>query len=339
MGHTTNESKVTAIYIYPVKSCAGIKVDSARTALTGFEYDRLWMVVDEKTGKFVSQRNFPRLALVNQQINFDQGYLVLTTESMPSPLRLPLKPKILSTGEATATEDGRPVSTKVDIWGSEVTGFDCGPEPARWFTEFVGKPCRVLFKDPDTIRPVASYQIPKEAYPTTTASNDGSSRNLVKTPETGFSDGFPILIATQNSIDEVNSRLPKPENPLDFDKVDHLTFRPNIIISCPSDTPAYDEESWVKFNITPQSSSGSDKGRDAIQFYVNCRAIRCSMPNVVRSAGKMSKNKEPTKTMRMYRRTDPIRSQHPCFGMNTTPFTFGDVISVGDIIRVIERTD
>jgi uncharacterized protein YcbX len=47
--------KVSAIYIYPIKSCRGIKLENSVTSKNGFKYDRLFMVVDRNL-KFVSQR-------------------------------------------------------------------------------------------------------------------------------------------------------------------------------------------------------------------------------------------------------------------------------------------
>ena len=56
--------RVTALFIYPVKGCGGIALNSATLGLHGFEYDRHWLVVRASTHGFVTQRQFPRMCLI-----------------------------------------------------------------------------------------------------------------------------------------------------------------------------------------------------------------------------------------------------------------------------------
>ena len=62
--------KVQDLYIYPVKSLGGIRLDEALALQKGFEFDRRWMLVDE-SGKFISQRTEHRLSLLQTSINGD----------------------------------------------------------------------------------------------------------------------------------------------------------------------------------------------------------------------------------------------------------------------------
>ena len=64
--------RVSEIYYYPIKSCKGIRVDEAVVVRTGFKYDRLFMLVDSKM-KFISQRTFPKMALIEVQITEQKG--------------------------------------------------------------------------------------------------------------------------------------------------------------------------------------------------------------------------------------------------------------------------
>ena len=57
------DARIAGLYVYPVKSCAGVAVSSATLFDTGLDLDRAWMVVDEE-GEFVSQRELPRMALI-----------------------------------------------------------------------------------------------------------------------------------------------------------------------------------------------------------------------------------------------------------------------------------
>ena len=62
---------VSQLVIYPIKSCRGIEVEQALVGATGFEYDRRWMVVGDD-GRFLSQREHHRLALVRVQLAGDR---------------------------------------------------------------------------------------------------------------------------------------------------------------------------------------------------------------------------------------------------------------------------
>ena len=67
-------SVVSGLYVYPIKSCAGVAVQDAILTETGLEFDRAWMVVDAK-GQFLTQREFPRMALIQPQIKHDEMVL------------------------------------------------------------------------------------------------------------------------------------------------------------------------------------------------------------------------------------------------------------------------
>ena len=100
---------VSALNIYPVKSCRGISMRQAVVERRGFRYDRRWMVADEN-GKFLSQREVPRLALVHTSITNDE--IVLAAEGVSS-LRIPL--------EIEGTE-----GSIVDIWKDSVRALSAG---------------------------------------------------------------------------------------------------------------------------------------------------------------------------------------------------------------------
>ena len=54
---------ISGLYVYPIKSCAGVAVQDAILTETGLEFDRAWMVVDGQ-GEFLTQRELPRMALI-----------------------------------------------------------------------------------------------------------------------------------------------------------------------------------------------------------------------------------------------------------------------------------
>lgn len=49
--------KVSAITLYPIKSCHYINVDSCEVDELGLKLDRRFMFVDESTGRFITQRS------------------------------------------------------------------------------------------------------------------------------------------------------------------------------------------------------------------------------------------------------------------------------------------
>src|SRR5687768_16838263 len=80
---------VQELNIYPVKSCRGIPLQSARIVASGLEWDRHWMIIDA-TGSFVTQRTHPQLARIQPTIEGES--LVLRQEGF-SPCHVPLEPQ------------------------------------------------------------------------------------------------------------------------------------------------------------------------------------------------------------------------------------------------------
>jgi uncharacterized protein len=181
---------ISQLFLHPIKSCGGIAVDEATLIDTGFEYDREWMVVD-RHGDFVSQREFPRLALVRPTLRSSD--LVLRAPGM---LALHLRLDAV---------EGR---CQVRVWDDVVDAYDMGDLAAQWFSDFLGQPSRVARFDPDARRLAsARWTGALEA-------------------RTAFSDAFPLLVASTASLAELNRRLAAAGH----DAVTMQRFRPNIVI-------------------------------------------------------------------------------------------------------------
>lgn len=182
---------VAGLFIYPVKSCAGVAVHEAVLTETGLDLDRAWMVVDAQ-GEFLSQRECPRLALVAQELRPTD--LVLRAPGM-LPLHLSL--------------DGIEAPARVRLWDEELDAWDMGPLAAQWFSDFLGSPARLVRFDPAVER--------------------ASSRQWTggETALNQFSDGFPLLAISQPSLDELNRRLVAHGHA----PVPMQRFRPNIVLA------------------------------------------------------------------------------------------------------------
>jgi uncharacterized protein YcbX len=164
---------LAALHVYPVKSCRGIELADARLSATGFADDRHWMLV-RPSGRFVTQRELPRMALIHTAL--DDRALTLS-----APDAEPLSVSRTQSGDSVA----------VTVWGFTGRGIDCGDAAAHWCTAFLGTPLRLMRFDASA---------PREC----SAEWTGDVRAV-----TEFADGFPILVISRASLAELNSRLPK----------------------------------------------------------------------------------------------------------------------------------
>ncbi|KAJ2852474.1 hypothetical protein GGI22_005177 [Coemansia erecta] len=292
--------RVSALYSYPVKSCQAAELRKSPVTETGLAYDRLWMLTDARSGRFVTQRQVPRLALIRVAIDEHSGTLELSAESMATALRLPLHPQ-------PGADLG--AQFKVRVWYDTVVGRCCGAQANGWLTEFVGKPIRLLYKDADEQRLVSRYAPARDVCPVA--------------PQSGFADVFPFHITTDVSLDEVNRHVPRP--------LRQQNFRPNIVLTAASRTArAYDEETWKRIEF-----AGS--AQPPWSMLITSRTPRCTMPNVDLDTGAMSADREPLESLRRFRCVDPGQPQVPCFGMQAAPQQVGQRICVGQAVYVRER--
>ncbi|HTI61526.1 MOSC domain-containing protein [Mucilaginibacter sp.] len=166
--------QISGLYIYPIKSMAGISVNRAQVTDRGFEYDRRWMLVDENN-LFISQREVAELALMNIDIN-EKG-LSVTYKRGNTSISIPFQPETSEFAEVT-------------IWDDTCTGQFVSQAADEWFSNMLNIRCRLVYM------PDATHRITDQRY---------TSANSV----TSFSDGYPFLIIGQASLDDLNSRLEK----------------------------------------------------------------------------------------------------------------------------------
>jgi uncharacterized protein YcbX len=167
-------AQITALNIYPVKSCRGVALTRARITPMGFEHDREWLIV-RPDGQFITQREEPRLALIETSLNGDGLQL-----------RHPEADALLVPDEEGGAE------VEVSCWRDRCAAFDMGDAAARWLTAFLGKSVRLVRFDPRRKR-----------------ASDVRWTHGVEALNR-FSDAFPWLLISQASLDDLNSRLPAP---------------------------------------------------------------------------------------------------------------------------------
>lgn len=168
------ECRLSAVFVHPVKSCAGIAAGEALLIETGLEFDRAWMLA-QPDGSMLTQRDAPRMALVRPTLRHHD--VVLRAPGMLA-LHLAL--------------DRVEEPTRVRVWGDEVPAYDMGDLAAQWFTDFLGRPLRLARFDPEHKR------LSSKKW-----TGDVDAENA-------FSDGFPLLVAGTASLAELNTRLAQP---------------------------------------------------------------------------------------------------------------------------------
>ena len=188
------EARLTSVVVYPFKGAAGIAVDTAEIRITGLATggvaDREWMAVD-RDGRFVSQRELPRLALVHPAIQ--DGHLVLSKQGL-APLAL--------------AADAQAPAREVTVWNSQVRGFDAGDDAADWLSSAIASDVRIVRFDP------ALPRFSSRDY----AGDSGA--------QVRFADGYPVLVIGQASLDHLNERLAARGSP----PVAMNRFRPNLVL-------------------------------------------------------------------------------------------------------------
>lgn len=258
---------LTQLNIYPIKSCGGISLHNARLEERGLQYDRRWMVVDQE-GRFLTQREVPRLALVSVQIS--SGALRLVAPQMKE-LLVPMQ-----------TAGGK--STPVVVWDDTVEAVDVGEAAAKWFSEFLGFPAQLVHM-PDTADRLAS----RGGY----------------TSQVSFADAYPLLLISEDSLEDLNTRL---EVPLPMNR-----FRPNLVVS---GCAPYAEDSWKEIRIS------------GMRLHVVKPCARCVTTTVNQATGE--KGKEPLKTLATYREQDG----KVMFGQNLIHEGKG-VLEVGSRVEIL----
>ncbi len=187
---------IARLFVYPIKSCAGVELPEVLLTETGLEFDRAWMVVGAD-GVFVSQRELPRMALIRPQMK--QMEMVLRA------------PGMLALHIAFDRVE-KPV--RVKVWRDEVAAYDMGDVAAQWFSDFLSEPGK-----PQTLRLVRFDPEHKRL------SNMSWTKGVEA--QNQFSDGFPLLVTSEKSLDELNEKLVAAGHAA----VGIERFRPNIVLA------------------------------------------------------------------------------------------------------------
>jgi uncharacterized protein YcbX len=264
---------ISQLFIYPVKSLGGIEVPAARLTDRGFQYDRRWMLVDA-SNHFLTQREYPAMSLLQTSIE-DDNLVIYHKNDLSDKLRVPLHP---APAECVA----------VKVWDDQCEAQFVGEIPDNWFSEKLAMSCRLVYMPELERRKVdVKYAIDNDI--------------------TSFSDGYPLLMIGQASLDDLNSRL---EQTLPINR-----FRPNIVFT--GGLP-YAEDTMEHLVI------------NGIDLFGVKLCARCVLTTIDQSNG--IANKEPLKTLAGYR----MANNKIYFGHNML-FKQTGWMKVGDVLEVLSN--
>lgn len=272
---------ITQINLYPIKSCGGISLQSARIGQRGLEAgkigDRRWMISDAE-GVMITQRQNANLARVRVELAGDA--LRLTGDG--------LEPVIADPAEIGGER------TVVQLFRREAVGHRAPAAVNAWFSRFLGQTVHLLYQKDEDLRLC-----------------DPDFAVAPGIDRVGYADGFPYLIATEATLDRVNTLLAEP--------VPMNRFRPNIVVGR---TEADAEYGWKRLSI----------GEAELDIVKPCP--RCIMTTIDQTRGEKT-GKEPLATLgRAYFLSGQV--QGAVFAENAIPTRLGQ-IAVGDPVSVLER--
>ncbi len=267
---------ISSLHIYPLKSALGVALQEMELDDRGAVGDRRWMVTDEHH-RFLSQREIPRLALLVPAIT--AGGLRIEAPGM-APLEVP-----------TPRESSGAESVTGRVWDGETRVLVAHGEAGEWLSRFLERPCRLVYQPDDADLPMARKY----------AGTLSGQRQIALT------DGSPLLVIGESSLDDLNTRL---STPLPMNR-----FRPNIVIR---GAEPYEEDAWQTVRA----------GGVLLEIANACP--RCATTTVDQATG--IRGQEPLRTLATYRR----EGSDVYFGQNATHHAPGR-LRVGDQVEVVSR--
>ena len=264
---------LSAIHIYPVKALGGISLSQALVSTRGLQNDRRFLVADANY-QFLTQREYPKMATV--WVEIENGAVVFSAPDMED-ISFPATPMEL------------PART-VKVWSSESAAHAVTPEADCWLSDYLGADVHLLYMPESAARPV--------------------SPEFAKNGEiVSFADGYPLLIASESSLSDLNTRIVAnggaalPMN----------RFRPNLVVT---GCEAYAEDRLGEITI----------GEAVFRAVKPC--VRCQVTTTDQADG-VVRGPEPLRTLAAYRDSP----NGVMFGMNLIPVRLGTV-RVGDVVTL-----
>lgn len=267
------EIRVSQLSVYPVKSTTGIHLDHALVEERGLAFDRRF-VVAQPDGRFISARTHPRLLLIHSAL-------------LPAGLHLKAPGmEALELRYCDFPDEYRDLS----IWADALQGQRCGAAADDWFSQYLGEPLQLLYLGPQTHRQRAAHPGLAEG-------------------ELSFADGYPLLLISQASLEDLNQRL--------VDPVRMEQFRPNLVLK---GCAPFAEDGWKQIRI------------GEVVFELTKPCSRCLLTSIDPSSALADAGQQPLATLANYRRGEDAQIY---FGQNLVALNRGK-ISLYDQVEVLQ---
>ena len=262
------------------------------------------MLVDAGSNEFITIRQIPELTLINTRLSEDGEFLQLSITGVDESVDIPSRPSKEWLKDNTRLE-------RVKVWDVLTDGYVYGEEVNGVISRFLRRNVCLVYKGPS----------PR------VLTGNGDPRLLGRTQTVNFPDAQPVLIGSEVSLNELNSRLTGEAG---VAAITVERFRPNIIIK--GNVP-WGEDSWKLVRVRDANLPDDP----VLELDIVSRCTRCQVPNVNPVTAEKHQN-QPWDTLMSYRRIDEGMKFKPVFGMNAAPRSEGE-IRVGMKFEVLEETD
>lgn len=260
---------LSQISIFPIKSTQGLRVSRSDVESYGLSFDRRFMLADSK-GRMLTGRALPKLVQV-KAVPVRDGLRVCHPESADLLLRY---------------DDFAHGGMATHVWKDEFEGLRTTDEADHWFSELLGRQCHLLYCGQTSVRFGAKAGVPLS-----------------------FADGFPLLLISQASLEELNRRSAVAS--------EMAQFRPNLVVS---GTAPFAEDGWQRIRI------------GQVEFKLDCPCSRCIFTTRDPLTGDFLPDKEPLATLSKFRKDATGKIN---FGMNLIALNEG-MIEEGMPIEVLQ---
>lgn len=268
---------ISALSIYPIKSTRGVALQESAVAATGLLHDRRWAVVDAQQ-RIMTGRDHPRLLTLRAAMTEHS----LAVHGAGLALDIPLA---WMTG---AVE-------RVNLWDEEQhPGVRAPAAVNAWFSAYLGVDCSLIHMD-DRCRRESPAELP--------SGYRGEPGIAVS-----YADDFPILLASEESLADLNARLGQP--------IGMAHFRPNLVVA---GVAPYAEDSWQRIRI------------GECEFRRAQLCPRCVFTTVNPETLAKDPLQEPLRTLARYRKAP---GGGVPFGVQLIPLRLGR-LRVGDAVEVL----
>jgi hypothetical protein len=264
-----SQPSLSQINVYPVKSVGGVSLSSAWVEKQGLSFDRRFMIA-KADGSMITARKYPQMVTVKSALLAD-GIVFNSLGMQPLKIRY---------------QDFKMQETPATVWDDTFTAYTTTDEADDWFTSVLGQRVELLFCGEQSNRVLDKF-----------------GHNV------SFADGYPVLVISQASLDELNRRSSE------LHSMDQ--FRTNLVVA---DTTPFEEDSWKRIRI----------GEVEFESLKPCE--RCILTTVNTQRGTFRESKEPLKTLQQFRANE---RGGVFFGQNLVARNEG-IIRQGDKVEVLE---